>query len=103
MQADDIALAQQLIELYLLDRQIIDPKRVTFETEHPAAKGVAQACHLQPDGAQRPSLPIISSLEALFAEAGQLQGENANRLHDMAITGADCGRNCRVTRRKSWR
>ncbi len=50
MQADYVASAQQLIELYLLDRQIIDPKHMTFETEQPAAKGVTQAGNLQSNG-----------------------------------------------------
>src|SRR5271157_3603613 len=50
MQADDVAPAQQLIELYLLDRHIINPENMMFETEHLAAKGVAQAGNLQPDG-----------------------------------------------------
>ena len=51
MQADDVAPAQQLIELYLLDRHIINPENMMFETEYLATKGVAQAGNLQPDGA----------------------------------------------------
>ena len=50
MQADNITSSQQLIEFGLLNRHIIDPKHMTFETEHPAAKGVAQPGNLQPDG-----------------------------------------------------
>jgi hypothetical protein len=50
VQANDVTSAQQLIELDLLDRHIIDPKQMTFETEHLAAKSVAQARNLQPDG-----------------------------------------------------
>ena len=50
MQADNVAPAQQFIELYLLDHHIINPENMMFETEHLAAKGVAQARHLQPNG-----------------------------------------------------
>src|SRR6516162_9307014 len=50
MEADDVASAQQLIELDLFDCYIINPQPMAFETEHLAAKGVAQAGNLQPDG-----------------------------------------------------
>jgi hypothetical protein len=46
MEADDVTPAQQLIQFDLIDRHIIDPKHMRFETQQPAAKGVAQAGNL---------------------------------------------------------
>jgi hypothetical protein len=51
MQADDVASAQQIIELDLFDRHIINLSGMTLETEDSAAKGIAQSRNLQPDGA----------------------------------------------------
>jgi hypothetical protein len=41
MEADDVAPAEQLIELDLFDCDIINPQPMAFETEHLAAKGAA--------------------------------------------------------------
>src|ERR1700736_6135496 len=49
MQTDDIASPQQLIEPDLLDRYIINPEIMTFETEDMTTKGVSQTRNLQPD------------------------------------------------------
>jgi hypothetical protein len=51
MQADDVASAQQFIDLDLFDRHINHLSSMTLETEDPAAKGIAQSRNLQPDGA----------------------------------------------------
>jgi hypothetical protein len=51
MQTDDVASAQQHIELDRFDRHIINPVNMPLETEHMAAKGIAQLRNLQPDGA----------------------------------------------------
>ena len=49
MQGDDVASTQELVDRHLLDSHIINPEHARFETEHMAAKGVAQASNLQGD------------------------------------------------------
>ena len=49
MQGDDVASAQQLVDLDLLDSHINIPEHVMFETKHMAAKGGSESSDLQSD------------------------------------------------------
>ena len=41
METDDVAPAQQFIQFNMLDRHLVSPMNMTFESEQLAAKGAA--------------------------------------------------------------